>query len=296
MEKILDIKSDKYRFTPYLGWSVSRYDTFNMCKRKYFYQYYAKFDKEFSRQKIDSLKIMTSIALEIGNTVHQTVETILTRLTKSTKQIDEKKLKDYIVSIIKEYSKKTFQENYYKTSVVDFNEIYKTAKDSIYNFLNSNRYKSVIEDATDNNTQFIIEPGGYGETRLGDLKIYAKVDFLIKKKDSLAIIDWKTGKENTQKYKKQMLAYAVWANDFLNVPIENISLYISYLKGTYSEVQIPTDGYDKLHQIIFSETQEMQNYCLDVENNIPQNKEHFPMCESIKLCGYCNFRELCNRN
>ena len=295
MEKILDIYSDKYGFTPYLGWSVSRYDTFSMCKRKYFYQYYAKYDRDFSTQKINSLKMMTSIALEVGNTVHQTVETLLERLTKSSTPIDEKKMNSYIASLIEKYSKKTFQENYYKTSEVDLNYIYKRAKDSVYNFINSERYKAVTAQATDANSQFIIEPGGYGETRLGDLKIYAKVDFLIKNGNSLTILDWKTGKENTAKYKKQMLAYAVWANDFLNVPIENISLFLCYMSGNYFEDEISTEGYDKLHQIIYSETKEMQSFCIDVEQNVPHPKEQFPMCESRKLCGYCNFRELCNR-
>ncbi len=295
MKKILDIQSDKYGFTPYLGWSVSRYDTFSMCKRKYFYQYYAKYDREFPLQKINSLKAMTSTALEIGNTVHQTIETIVKRLTKSTKNIDENRLNEFIKQIVQNYSSKIFIEKYYNTAEIDFNNIFESAKQSVYNFLNSQRFETIKQQAVDDLSQFIIEPGGFGETRLGDLKIYAKVDFLIKDKNSMSILDWKTGKENTQKYKKQMLAYAVWANDFLMVDIKNISLYICYLADIYKEEKIEIDGYDKLHQIIYAETNEMLDFCMDSENNIPMSKEKFLMCKNNILCSYCNFRELCKR-
>jgi len=92
-----------------------------------------------------------------------------------------------------------------------------------------------------------------------------------------------------------MLAYAVWANDFLQVPIENISLVISYLRNSYFEDEVSIDGYENLHQIIYSETNTMQEFCVDVNKNIPKDKEFFTKCESTVLCSYCNFRELCNR-
>ena len=37
----------KYAYTPILGWSFSRNEIFSNCKRKYFYNYYAKHDTEF---------------------------------------------------------------------------------------------------------------------------------------------------------------------------------------------------------------------------------------------------------
>ena len=50
----------KFDFTPILGWSVSRYDTFKTCRRRYYYTYYAKFDPEFSADRINRLKQMTN--------------------------------------------------------------------------------------------------------------------------------------------------------------------------------------------------------------------------------------------
>ena len=47
-----------FEYTPILGWSLSRYDTFQSCKRRYFYTYYAKFDTEYSRDRILFLREM----------------------------------------------------------------------------------------------------------------------------------------------------------------------------------------------------------------------------------------------
>ncbi|MCX6071749.1 MAG: hypothetical protein NTU91_12985 [Chloroflexi bacterium] len=32
----------QFPYTPILGWSLSRYDLFSLCKRKYFFHYYTK--------------------------------------------------------------------------------------------------------------------------------------------------------------------------------------------------------------------------------------------------------------
>ena len=46
----------KFVFSPKLGWSVSRYNLFETCKRQYYYNYYAKYDTEYPTQKILALK------------------------------------------------------------------------------------------------------------------------------------------------------------------------------------------------------------------------------------------------
>ena len=76
--KLLQIK--KFPFTSILGWSVSRYDIFNNCKRQYYYSYYGKFDKDFPTVKINELKSLTSVALETGNIVHDIICILLKRL------------------------------------------------------------------------------------------------------------------------------------------------------------------------------------------------------------------------
>ena len=48
-EKLNDIT--RYEYSDILGWSVSRYDKFCLCRRQYYYDYYGKYDAEFPRFK-----------------------------------------------------------------------------------------------------------------------------------------------------------------------------------------------------------------------------------------------------
>jgi len=99
----MEIKS--FEFTPILGWSFSRYDTFTDCKRKYYYQYYGKFDTEIKRDKIEFLKGLTSIPIEIGTVSHDVIQSILERLLKSTEPIDSEKFEVYLKKIIKRHER-----------------------------------------------------------------------------------------------------------------------------------------------------------------------------------------------
>ena len=95
----MEIKA--FGFTPILGWSFSRYDTFSDCKRKYYYQYYGKYDPEYKRAKIDFLKGLTSIPMEIGNVSHDVIQSVLERLLKSTAPIDTEKFEAHLKNIIR---------------------------------------------------------------------------------------------------------------------------------------------------------------------------------------------------
>ena len=95
------MKIKAFGFTPILGWSFSRYDTFSDCKRKYYYQYYGKYDPEYKRAKIDFLKGLTTIPMEIGNVSHDVIQSVLERLLKSTAPIDTEKFEAHLKNIIR---------------------------------------------------------------------------------------------------------------------------------------------------------------------------------------------------
>jgi hypothetical protein len=84
--------------------------------------------------------------------------------------------------------------------------------------------------------EWIIEPYGYGETRVGGLKVYCKVDFLFPVAGVLHIIDWKTGKERSEKHASQILGYVVWAAYHFDKPVNNIRPIVAYLMPEYKEI------------------------------------------------------------
>ena len=68
----------QFEFTPILGWSASRYDTFKSCQRRYYYTYYAKYDSQpiklsdehvdygfYKKKELNPEKTFEKIAIEV---------------------------------------------------------------------------------------------------------------------------------------------------------------------------------------------------------------------------------------
>lgn len=286
----------RFEFTSQLGWSVSRYDLFKICKRQYYYVYYSKYDPVYPKIKIDKLKKMTSIPLETGNIVHDVLKTLLERLQRNENKIDTERFFDYARRKTVEYCKsKTFEEVYYcKIQKLTIDEIVEKVKICLENFLNSGRLDWLFHKAVKNKIEWVIEPPGFGETRIEGMKAYCKVDFLFPVEDNLFIIDWKTGKPDSYKHNKQLIGYTSWASFHLDKDPVNITPVIAYLSPFYDELQVSINEFDiqEFASRIRVETEEMYSYCVNVEENIPKDKEVFVKTQN-RLCDYCNFKELC---
>jgi hypothetical protein len=287
----------RFDFTPILGWSVSRFDLFNLCKRQYYYNYYAKYDKEFPRSKIDKLKKMTSIPLEIGNLVHDVIKTLLERLQTSDSEINHEKFYDYAKRKTEQYcNQKEFSEIYYnEIDQLNIDEIFTKVEICLKNILNSKRFNWLFTEALKFKSNWIIEPPGYGETRINELKAYCKVDFLFPFDDSMYIMDWKTGKADDEKHNKQLIGYSTWASFHFGQEPEKIVPILAYLNPEYKETEIRVNEFDiqEFSSKVKDETEEMYSFCVDVEENIPKEKDNFSKTPFSKICDYCNYRELC---
>ena len=287
----------KFDFTSILGWSVSRYDLFQTCKRKYYYNYYAKYDPFIPRQKIDQLKSMTSIPLEVGNIVHDVNKVLLERLKKTEQEIDKERFFDYIRRKTADYcNSKQFAEIYYgEIDNLNMPEITDKVQASLGNFLNSDRFEWLFDVALKTKGIWIIEPPGYGETRIDGMKAYCKVDFLFPVEDMLYIIDWKTGKADPDKHKKQLIGYTTWASFHFNHEPDKIYPIVAYLFPKYNELNVEVNEFDieEFSNRVKEETDEMYEFCSVVEENIPKDKEIFSKTTFTRLCDYCNFRGLC---
>ncbi len=287
----------KYPFTPILGWSVSRYDKFEMCKRQYWYDYYAKkFDKEVPPQKLEFLKSLTSTSLEIGNLVHDTIATQLHRLRKQTPQDTTSVLNYAGYQVDRAIQNKTFLEVYYgQQDRIDPAELKDRVGTCLKNFFESRWYRWLTEDGVHLRNEWVIEPNDFGEVRINGMKAYCKVDFLFPDpKGDLYVLDWKTGKIDREKHHRQMTGYVVYAQDIFNTRAEKVKPVVVYLGGKYDEIEhgFTQNELDEFAREIEAQTQEMYQYCENVAENIPKTKEAFPKHQR-KLCAYCNYQELC---
>lgn len=287
----------QYPYTPVLGWSASRYDTFSICKRRYFYQYYAKYDADVPRARIDRFKNLTSVPLTTGSVVHTVIETLLSRLRKSTEDINRPQFVDFLRRETRhQVMKGVFEEVVYRTMpAVEHADVARTVESCLDTLIGSERYRWLIDEAVKTAADWVIEPPGYGESRIDDLKVYCKVDFLFPVGEDLHIMDWKTGKPDREKHRKQLLGYATWASHQFDVDAVRVKPTIAYLRALYEEVQETFNAYDleNFSNQVRAETAEMHVYCSDVESNIPRDKDEFPKIDNKAVCVRCPFRGLC---
>ena len=222
---------------------------------------------------------------------------MLKRLEKSTTPIDTDRYAQHINQLSETFVKSnSFEEAYYGSAESPTaKELAEAAMEYLTLFLQSERYEWICALPEATRKTWMIEPGGFGETRINNLKAYCKVDFLLQNEDKTYIFDWKTGKADPEKHARQMLGYALFAHVNLGVGFGQIKLVLHYLRGGETELGIEERDLPDFEFKVHSDTQDMYSYCEQVENNIPKPKEYFPMVESERLCGYCKFRELCGR-
>jgi CRISPR/Cas system-associated exonuclease Cas4 (RecB family) len=288
----------KIQYSDILGWSVSRYDRFSNCKRQYFYDYYAKYDSDNPLEKIQFLKNMTSKPLETGNIVHDLIRDVLFRFKKTSKAINLDKFLKYSLELTNRYcAAKTFCESYYGKEVVLPSDLYIKIRAIMLKFFESNRFKWIIEHAISECNNWIIEPDGFGETRIDELKAFCKVDFLFPAEDKIYILDWKTGKQDEKKHSRQLIGYSVWANYHFNKEAASIVPIIAYLFPEYAERKVIVDEttISNFKETVRKETEEMYGYLIDIEKNIPVNKKEFSITDNNFICKYCNYREICSK-
>jgi len=292
----------KFDFTDVLGWSYSRFATFQQCKRKYYYEYYRKRDIE-NVAKINALKELTTVPLEIGNISHKLIQALLSRLQKTAEEIDREKFYDYARRITHDVCReKKFEDVHYgKRDKIDLDaEILQPVAQAMKNFLLSDRLQWLFEEALVTKNDWIIEfdeKNKYGECRIDNQKAYCKVDFMFPVDDRLYIIDWKTGKEDYSKHSVQLRGYAGWANFQFGTDYSQISTTIAYLLPDYKETTVVLNEYDidDFALRIREQTDTMYEYCEVPELNIPFPKEKFEMTPLENFCKTCKYREICQR-
>ena len=287
----------RFPFTAILGWSMSRYDMFSICKRKYFYHYYGKYDPEVPMRLIQELKQLSAVPLATGIAVHTVIQVLLNRLMRTSQDIDREQFFDFAFRRTKQRAdSESFHEVYYRErEAVVVEDLYPKVQSCLENLLESDRYRWLVEEAIATRDRWVIEPPGYGETRMDGLKTYFKVDFLFPIGDQLHILDWKTGKRDPEKHRKQLVGYSAWASYHFEVGVEKVVPTIAYLDPQYAEVEEVFNAFDLEHFAIQvrAESEEMQEYCRDVEQNIPAEKSEFPLIDDPRVCSHCEFRGLC---
>lgn len=293
------IEIETFAYTPVLGWSSSRFDTFRSCRRRYYYHYYGKHDTEYSRQRINRLKSLSSVPLEVGGLVHDIIAAVLERLLVSNSEIDRDRFASFVEGRVRRacVDKEFFEVYYGEKDSISTADLLPAVTECLQSFLGSPRFDWIRTKALRDPEGWLIEPPGYGETRIDGMKAYCKVDFLFVVDGRVTILDWKTGRKDEEKHTRQLVGYSAWAGRHLGAEASCIEPVAAYLRPEYEELVLTptTVMLAEFTAEIRAETERMYAYCRDVERNLPLEKSEFPMIDNLRFCSHCNFKELCDR-
>ena len=190
---------------------------------------------------------------------------------------------------------KRFGRQHYEGTPVGIDEMLPDVRSALDNLMSSPRLEWLMNDAVRFAADWIIEPSNYGETRINGLKAYCKVDFLVPMEDELHILDWKTGRKDVQKHRRQLIGYAGWARQELEPEFGAVIPIVVYLLPEYEEyvVELSEFEMESFSKTVAEQAGEMKSCCVNVVENTPKPKSEFPMTENLQSCRWCNFRELC---
>jgi len=287
----------KYDYTDILGWSHSRYRTFDECRRKYYYHYYGKnFQPQISEQVVQ-LKRLVSRPLLNGSIVHDLIEKALNHLKFNFEFVEADFLEFAEKFIETACNNAASFEKYYENAELDIVSIETSVFEALGNFLKSSRFELLLGSTPETRALWVIEPPGFGETRFQGKKVYFKVDFLVVEDGQYLVFDWKTGKKDPIQHAEQIKGYALWVMDHYEAAVGSVNMNISYVTGGYEEISVDVNPFDlsQLAGKIESQTNYMYDMCSDIQGNIPKPIDEFPLIANPNRCKYCNFKLLCDR-
>jgi hypothetical protein len=127
------------------------------------------------------------------------------------------------------------------------------------------------------------------------LTIYAIPDYVYQRDGTWHIHDWKAGKPHAE-HRFQLGVYALWAHVKHQIPLDQIQLYIEYLRENRVAAEPATAALIEEVQAWITETAtDMTNYLHDGDpaRNQPCDQIEWDMTPERSLCARCNFYELC---
>ena len=144
--------------------------------------------------------------------------------------------------------------------------------------------------AMTNKDNWLIEPPGFGETRLNGLKAYCKMDFLFPVGDEFHILDWKTGGKDRYKHSNQLIGYVAAAHNNFNAPWKNIFPKIVYLYPEFDEFELDLkEDVSVFFEKVKTQTEEMYGFCDDVNRNVPlpyRRLHAFPFKKQLRVLQF----------
>jgi hypothetical protein len=280
------------------SWSVSRHDSFQTCRRRYFYSYYASQEDP----EIHRLKRLSALPMWAGTVVHETIENLLkTRDTMPSPEEQEaivraavhsQMLTDWRESEAGSVRFRLFEHEYQVTVEQEDKKIaVGTVMRSLRNFFRS----EVLAEAFQVGRQHWLSVEDLLSFDFEGVSVLLRMDLAFRDRAGrVVIVDWKTGRREGRYNEVQLAGYALYAAlQGWAAPAEEIRTELAYLAlPRYVGRRVDSRQLDQARAFIRRSAGNMKALLLDPLVN-QARLEDFPMIDRPQACRRCNFRRLC---
>jgi hypothetical protein len=297
-----------------VSWSRTRRTSFGACLRRYWYQYYRKWNGWESQAPEDRrlayrLSYMTNLPMLAGEAAHEAIRALLTSVRDGgvvDAERAEQLARDYMNDVWGKAKRRAFLrgspkwnrplfELYYgpPPSAEEIAAAGETARGAIRKLAASPFFAELL--ATDREGWFWIDEKGPIDdsapvVRVGGARVWALPDFARREGDDCVLYDWKTGGPKDDDA-VQILSYALHACDVWGFAPERIRCVLVYLKHGVETVDVPVDAaaLESVRARIARDVAVMRE--LHGDGDPPCDR--FPTIDDRSVCAECFFKELC---
>ncbi len=302
---------------PKFSWSATRGNTFEDCRRAYFYQYYLANGRAEGADPDDvaraaRLKRLSSLPLWVGSRVHDAIEGVLREARDGGAADIEVAVERMVGQMRADYRASTnggtgkwkdfssmlrFHEHEYaaETGRVLAPEDWTPRVESACAMLRAFPAHGYVERARTLGPARVRALEELEDWPLDDVKVYVKIDFAYEDDDgTVHIVDWKTGQREHGETPIQMLGYALFAMKRWNVPIERLRVKEVFLAkdDTDRPCTITADTLAAAEQRMRRSIEAMLEALHDPRRDVAR-AERFEPTPSWR-CRSCNFLALCD--
>lgn len=299
---------------PTFSWSHTRDQTFNECRRKYYWRYYRSHngwhwmaDAEAKRAYV--LKHLASLPMAVGTSVHHAARLIATRirnreempLTSEVRQKVRGELnqvwlasRDRQTLTTHPTSGAILREVYYSDRLLqrrirEARRVMRTSVDhlmalSVWTELQQRKPEDIV--LIDSPIHVIVD----------GTAIYAAPDLVYRRGRSVGVIvDFKTGGARSRGLLDQLSVYALCIDRAASTPdVDDWRAKICFLSdGVEIEYRLTRRHIERALARIRQSIAQMRQYLIDPDGNVPKAKEDFAVTDFKERCYQCPYLELC---